>query len=155
MEMLALAAPASHVMQGSPPGMVMSGALKIWTGLLKAGALALALALFGLAGGVAHAHPAQVQMTLQQPHAAAAVHCHQDGVLTMAKHGQHGTVSGDCCGDDCACGCAMMAVAHVTVGVPGSLVMVQRVLASKLLPPVGLAPASLATPPEPRPPLSL
>lgn len=129
-----------------------------WTGLLKAGAVALVLALFGFATASAHENH-----DVHQPHAVAATtDCHEpQGVQTAAvgthdhahQHGQ-GMVD-DCCKDACTCGCAASCAAHVGTGLPVVTALTLPVPAGLLLPGRAIDPAGLTTPPDPRPPLTI
>ncbi|MFV3128833.1 hypothetical protein [Niveispirillum sp. KHB5.9] len=144
----------------------MSRIASIWTGLLKAGALALVLALFGFA--TASAHDMQTDhrngVTVATHHAdpapsvlVAATGCHQH-LSASADHAhpaQGDGAGGDCCKDICACGCAMTCTAHLHIGLSGIMAVVLPVPAAPLLPGRAIDPAGLTTPPDPRPPLSI
>jgi len=137
-----------------------------WTGLLKAGAVALVLALFGFATASAHdnhdAHQPAQAAAHQHHERTAQADCHeQQGVEQAAatphdhahKHGQ-GVVD-DCCKDACTCGCAASCAAHVGTGLPVVTALTLPVPAGLLLPGRAIDPAGLTTPPDPRPPLTI
>lgn len=150
----------------------MSRAASIWTGLLKAGALALVLALFGFATASAHDghdhHTAAPAMMASHAHhaeatavasTAAMADCagHDRTAMSAAgdgPHAHHDHSSGDgCCQDACACGCAAACAAHLHAGLPGAAIVAQPVPAALLVPGHAHDPAGLTTPPDPRPPL--
>jgi len=136
-----------------------------WTGLLKAGAVALVLALFGFATASAHenhdAHQPVQAAAHQQHEMAAQTDCHeQQGVeqaTTTHNHAhQHGQgMADDCCKDACTCGCAASCAAHVGTGLPVVTALTLPVPAGLLLPGRAIDPASLTRPPDPRPPLTI
>ncbi len=136
-----------------------------WTGLLKAGAVALVLALFGFATASAHENhnghqPLQVSAP-QHHEMAAQTDCHEQQAGEQAanahdhahKHGQG--MADDCCKDACTCGCAASCAAHVGTGLPVVTALTLPVPAGLLLPGRAIDPAGLTTPPDPRPPLTI
>ncbi|OYQ33590.1 hypothetical protein CHU95_14525 [Niveispirillum lacus] len=136
-----------------------------WTGLLKAGAVALVLTLFGFATASAHEghHDHHASTVPAAAHQVLAVSgdCHEQGGAQPVsashdhahKHGQG--MGDDCCKDACTCGCAATCAAHITAGLPVVTTLMHPVPAGLLLPGRALDPAGWATPPEPRPPLSI
>lgn len=135
-----------------------------WTGLLKAGAVALVLALFGFATASAHEnHDGHAKASAHQHHAMASqTDCHEQQSVQPAaasihdhahEHGQ-GMVD-DCCKDACTCGCAASCAAHVGTGLPVVTALTLPVPVGLLLPGRAIDPAGLTTPPDPRPPLTI
>jgi len=150
----------------------MSRVASIWMGLLKAGAVALVLALFGVATASAHAHhDVPNPIAGAQYHAAAVltVDCHgqQASPSTSDDHATHTAIHGgpahnapgqgsghDCCKD--VCRCPVACAAHVVMGVAVQVSRrTQPFAVSVLLPGRTVDPTGLDTPPDPRPPLSI
>lgn len=140
----------------------MSRFASICTGLLKAGAVALVLALCGLASASAHesgSHAAPASI-MAQPHQVSATHigCAGWQVIATAVPHDHQTakaasVADDCCPDGCACGCAAACASHFVAGLPHAAARVRPMPAAILMPGGAIDPAGLTTPPETRPPL--
>ncbi|MFV3073200.1 hypothetical protein [Niveispirillum fermenti] len=133
-----------------------------WTGLLKAGAVALVLALFGLSAAAAHdgAHHAGDGTATPTSFVSAPAHgdCHD-----MAGHGvtaagqdhrrDHGTDGR--CQDLCACGCLSACMTHMPAGLPAGSGPFVRAVSGLCLPPSRSDdPAGRHPPPDLRPPLS-
>ncbi|KPF87682.1 hypothetical protein IP70_02275 [alpha proteobacterium AAP38] len=159
---LAHAAAWYHLRMVASKGRAMRRIASFWTGLLKAGAVALVLALFGFATASAHENHDAHQPVSASVQTAAQTDCHeQQGVQKAAatthdhahKHGQG--MADDCCKDACACGCAASCAAHVGTGLPVATALTLPVPAGLLLPGRAIDPASLTTPPDPRPPLTI
>lgn len=146
----------------------MSGFARYCSGLLKAGALALVLALFGLATASAHEgghhHGAPVQAVEASPASAAVLilsaadqaDCHGQAVSAATPSDRPDHAPGCRCHDGCACGCASVCAPHMLTGLPvGAASVPSPAQAARLSPGRGDRLAGLVTPPEPRPPLSI
>lgn len=141
----------------------MSRVASICIGLLKAGALALFLALCGFGTASAHEtgrHAASPAMITTPHHHITAIQgdcARRPAMVTAARPDRFkaATATDDCCQDSCACGCAAACASHFVTAWPSAMVLVLRVPAAVRLPGGMLDPAGLTTPPETRPPLSL